>query len=140
MKKVYMVLASLFLILLLSVGFYSLFNLSADAPKPDTSFGSFFDGSYAKGRLAWYAAAFPQSETLKSVNKFLNGFYKFSGFSKEDDVQLIVEMNGQAAQHGASLQAPTETSSTLPDPSGSTEPRQLRRRRAWSRATACSPA
>lgn len=122
MKKVYMILAALFLVLLLSVGFYSLFNLNADAAKPDASFGSFFDGSYAEGRRAWYSKAFPQSDTLKSMNKTLNGFYKFSGFSGEDDVQLIVNMNGQAAQHGASLQVPTEPSATEPDSSGSTEP------------------
>ncbi len=123
MKKVYAILAALFLVLLLSVGVYSLFHLNADAAKPETTFGSFFDGSYASGNRAWYAAAFPQSDTLKSVNKALNGFYKFSGLSGENDVQLLVTMDGQAAQHGASIQAPTDTDpSQTVDPTDSTEP------------------
>ena len=123
MKKVYAILAALFLAALLSVGIYSLFNLNADATGPDVTFGSFFDGTYSDGQRAWYAAAFPQSDTLKDVNKALNGFYKFSGLSGEEDVQLLVNMDGQAAQHGASLQTPGNTDATQPpDASGSAEP------------------
>ncbi|MBQ3356712.1 MAG: hypothetical protein IJG45_06325 [Oscillospiraceae bacterium] len=118
MKKTYAILSALFLLVLLTVGIYSIFNLNADAAKPDFTFGSLFDGTYAGGQRAWYAAAFPQSETLKSMNKTLNGFYKFSALSGENDVQLMVEMNGQAAQGGASLQRPDDTSvSQSPDPS-----------------------
>lgn len=120
MRKVYAILAALFLVLLLSVGFYSMFNLNADAAKPDVTFGSFFNGDYASGQRAWYAAAFPQSDTLKSVNKTLNGFYKFSALSGEDSVQLLVNMDGQAAQHGASIQTPD--ASTTTDPSDATTP------------------
>lgn len=116
MKKVYIILSALFLILLLSVGLYSLFNLNADAAKPEVTFGSFFDGTYADGKRAWYASAFPQSDALKSMNKTLNGFYKFSGLSGEEDVQLMVNMDGQAAQHGAALQTTTD-----PDATQSTE-------------------
>lgn len=115
MKKVYMILSALFLILLLSVGLYSLLHLNADAAKPELTFGSLLDGKYSNGRRAWYAAAFPQSETLKSLNKTLNGFYNFSGLSGNDDVQLIVTADGQIAQGGASLQNDT---STAPQPSG----------------------
>lgn len=114
MKKVYAILSALFLLVLLTVGVYSLCNLNADAAKPEVTFGSFFDGSYSNGQRAWYAAAFPQSETLKGMNKTLNGFYKFSGLSGENDVQLLINMDGQAAQHGASLQTPADTT---PDPS-----------------------
>lgn len=121
MKKVYLVLSALFLVLLLCVGFYSLFNLNADAAKPEVTFGSFFNGDYSSGQRAWYAAAFPQSDTLKSMNRTLNGFYKFSGLSGEDDVQLVIEMNGQAAQGGASLQKPDGTSATQ-SPDASSEP------------------
>ena len=126
MKKVYMILSALFLVVLLAVGVYSIFNLNADAAKPEVTFGSFFDGSYAGGQRAWYAAAFPQSETLKGMNRTLNGFYKFSGLSGEDDVQLMVNMDGQAAQHGASLRTepdPTQPpdSSAAPDVTEPTE-------------------
>lgn len=123
MKKVYAILAALFLVLLLGVGIYSLFNLNADAAKPDVTFGSFFDGTYASGQRAWYAAAFPQSETLKGMNKTLNGFYKFSGLSGDNDVQLLINMDGQAAQHGASLQNPADPDGTqAPDTTDSTAP------------------
>lgn len=121
MKKVYAILSALFLLVLLTVGVYSLFNLNADAAKPDVTFGSFFDGSYAGGQRAWYAAAFPQSDTLQGMNKTLNGFYKFSGLSGENDVQLLINMDGQAAQHGASLQTP-EASTQPPDGADPTDP------------------
>lgn len=114
MKKVYAILSALFLLVLLTVGIYSLFNLNADAANPDVTFGSFFDGTYSNGQRAWYAAAFPQSDMLKGMNTTLNGFYKFSGLSGENDVQLLINMDGQAAQHGASLQTPDSSTVNLP--------------------------
>lgn len=130
MKKVYAILSALFLILLLSVGVYSLFNLNADAAKPEVTFGSFFDGTYSNGQRAYYAAAFPQSDSLKSMNTRLNGFYKFSGLSGGEGVQLLINMDGQAAQGGASLETPTtpsseQTGSTATTVSGVTEPTEV---------------
>ena len=75
MKKVYVILSALFLVLLLTVGIYSLFHLNAEAAKPEVTFGSIFDGTYAEGQRAWYAAAFPQSDMLKGMKETLNGFY-----------------------------------------------------------------
>ncbi len=113
MKKVYLILSVLFLILLLTVGIYSLLHLNAGAAKPELTFGSLLDGEYSKGRRAWYAAAFPQSETLKSMNKTLNGFYNFAGLSGEDEVSLIVSADGRMAQGGASLQSDPNTEATV---------------------------
>ncbi|MBQ6431088.1 MAG: hypothetical protein IJJ99_04355 [Oscillospiraceae bacterium] len=119
MKKVYIVLSALFLILLLAVGVYSIFHLNANAAKPELTFGSLLDGEYSSGRRNWYAEAFPQSESLKSMNKALNGFYNFSALSGKDDVQLIVTADGQIAQGGASLQPDTNSAA---QPSGSGDP------------------
>ena len=107
MKKIYAILGALLLSLLLVVGVYSLFSRDADVQKPELTFTGLFSGGYASGIRSYYAEAFPQSESLKSMNTSLNGFYKFSGFSGEDDVQLILNMNSQAADHGASLENPS---------------------------------
>ena len=124
MKKVYAVLGALLLILMLVVGIYSLFSLNADVQKPELTFSGLLSGSYASGTRSYSAEAFPQSEPLKKMNTSLNGFYKFSGFSAEDDVQLILNMNSQAADHGASLENPSTaaSSSNGSDSSQSTEP------------------
>ena len=124
MKKIYAVLGALLLMLLLVVGVYSMFSLDADVQKPELTFSGLLSGSYASGTRSYYAEAFPQSESLKKMNTSLNGFYKFSGFSGEDDVQLILNMNSQAADHGASLENPSTaaSSSNGSDSSQSTEP------------------
>ena len=109
MKKVYTLLSVLFVLLLLTVGIVSLFSLDGTAQKPKLSFSGLVDGSYAAEQRAYYAEAFPQSESLKNMNTRLNGFYKFSGLSGENDVSLIIDANGNAADHGASLDNPQPT-------------------------------
>lgn len=122
MKKIYAILASLMLAGLLVIGFYSLFHLSGDVKKPKLTFGSLFSGSYAEGRRSYYAEAFPQSESLKNMNTKLNGFYKFSGLSGKDDVQLIINMNTQAANGGASLATESSATSVSGSTANPTEP------------------
>lgn len=112
MKKIYTLLSALFVILLLTVGVVSLFASDGTAQKPKLTFSGLMDGSYAAARRSNYAENFPQSERLKNMNTQLNGFYKFSGLSGENDVSLIINANGNVADHGASLENP---SSSKPD-------------------------
>lgn len=108
MKKVYTVLSCLFLLILLVVGITSIFTLDSSATKPGLTFAGLLDGSYSSGTRNFYESAFPQPEKLKNANARLNGFYRFSGFTGEDDVQLIIEMNSTAANGGAAAETPTE--------------------------------
>lgn len=119
MKKIYTALSALFVVLLLTVGVISLFSSNDTAQKPKLTFSGLLSGSYANAQRTYYAEAFPQSESLKNMNTRLNGFYKFSGLSGENDVSLIIDANGNAADHGASLDHPQPPPSTIPDDSSS---------------------
>ena len=103
--------------LLLTVGVVSLFSANDDAQKPKLTFSGLLNGSYAAGQRSYYAEAFPQSESLKNMNTRLNGFYKFSGLSGENDVSLIINANGNAADHGASLENTQPVKPETPDES-----------------------
>lgn len=117
MKKIYTALSALFVVLLLTVGVVSLFSANDDAQKPKLTFSGLLNGSYAAGQRSYYAEAFPQSESLKNMNTRLNGFYKFSGLSGENDVSLIINANGNAADHGASLENTQPVKPETPDES-----------------------
>lgn len=117
MKKIYTVLSALFVVLLLTVGVVSLFSSNDTAQKPKLTFSGLLNGSYANAQRTYYAEAFPQSESLKNMNTRLNGFYKFSGLSGENDVSLIINANGNAADHGASLDNPQPIKPDVPDES-----------------------
>lgn len=116
MKKVYTILSTVFVAILLVVGITSLFSSGGEAQKPKLTFSGLLDGSYFAERRAYYAQTFPQSESLKNTNTRLNGFYKFSGLSGEDDVSLIIDANGNAADHGASLDNPQPSKPANNDP------------------------
>ena len=117
MKKVYTLLSTVFVALLLVIGITSLFSSGGEAEKPKLTFSGLLDGSYFAERRAYYAQTFPQSESLKSTNTWLNGFYKFSGLSGENDVSLIIDANGNAADHGASLEKPQPSKPQDTEPS-----------------------
>lgn len=120
MKKIYTILSMLLLLLLLTVGVAALFHSDdGTAQKPKLTFSGLLDGSFAAGRRDYYAETFPQSESLKNMNTRLNGFYKFSGLSGENDVSLIINANGNAADHGASLNTPQSPASSVPESSSS---------------------
>lgn len=125
MKKVYIALSFLFVALLMAVGIVSLFSSDEAAQKPQLTFSGLLNGSYAAAQRSYYAEAFPQSESLKNMNTRLNGFYKFSGLSGENDVSLIINANGNAADHGASLDNPQPAKPAVPEesnaPSSGTE-------------------
>lgn len=124
MKKVYTILCGAFLAALLVVGAVSVFRIPKEnAPK--LRFSSLMNGSYGAEKRTQYAGAFSKSAGLTATNKHLNSFYKFSGLSGKDDAQLIIGMDGNAANHGAALpdnsQKPEPSSSQLPssEPSSS---------------------
>lgn len=104
MKKIYMILSSALVVLLLGVGLYAMLNPDDDAKKPTLTLGGLLDGSYATDRQTYFSESFPQSESLKDANTKLNSFYKFSGLGGEDSPSLMIPMGNSAAQHGASLQ------------------------------------
>lgn len=103
MKKVYTILSALFLCVVLIIGIVALFSSDETVTKPKLTFGGIFNGDYSKQSRNYYGEKFPQGESLTNWNTRLNGFYKFSGLSGDEDVQLIIDMNSGAAEGGEAL-------------------------------------
>lgn len=128
MKKIYTALSVLLLCVVLVIGVVALFSSKDGVSAPKLTFGGLLNGKYAAARRDYYAQRFPETEAMENMNTRLNGFYKFSGLGGDDDVQLIINMDSEAANGGASLNqtpsqsTPPEPSVTPPDVSDSSEP------------------
>ena len=123
MKKIYMILCCALLLVMLGVGLVSTFDkdptFSVSENRalkgfPKITFSSLLDGSFTTQFREYFADTFPGREGLMEKNRSLNAFYYFSGLSGEDDTQLVVNFDSNAAQHGQSLKDPDAT-----QPSGS---------------------
>lgn len=112
MKKIYTILLSAALGLLLLVGVISLVDHDPTyserenrelAKKPEFSFAALFDGSYIPALESYYSDTFPLRETMLRLNQTLNQFYYYSGTGE----QTILVLNGStgAEQGGESLNA-----------------------------------
>ncbi len=63
----------------------------------------------AQAAHAQMAEQFPNKEQLSALNTAMNGFYKFSAFAPEEGIQLVIPVQNDAANGGATL-PPTESS------------------------------
>lgn len=108
MKRIYTILSCLLLAGMLCIGLYALLDKDATyseserrklKTRPKLTFSAMLDGSYASDYRDYFADTFPNREKLMNANRSLNGFYYFSGGSK-DGAQLVINMNGGAANHG----------------------------------------
>ena len=125
MKKLYITGALLLLFGMLFVGIWA---LPHEVPKN------------AEAAHEQMAEQFPHKTKLSAVNTAMNGFYKFSAFAPEEGIQLVIPVQNDAANGGATLapsvqpteirepstQIPTEATTTEPTEAGeeSTEPVQ----------------
>ena len=143
MKRIYTILSCLLLVGMLCIGLYALLDKDATyseserrklKTRPKLTFSAMLDGSYASDYRDYFADTFPNREKLMNANRSLNGFYYFSGGSK-DGAQLVINMNGGAANHGEALPStddttasastqPSGTSGTATDSTEPTEPTQ----------------
>lgn len=114
MKKIYMTLSCGLLLILLGVGI----QVISQNGFPIPTWKGVLDGSYSKDCQTQFEKDFPEGELLQEINLRLNGFYKFSALSQENEVQLIIQVQNDAADHGAALEteaAPTDASESVPD-------------------------
>lgn len=118
MKRIYSVLCCVLLLLMLGVGVFSLFDKDAEFSEtenrklksfPRITISGLLDGSFTTQLREYYADTFPGRESLLESNTSLNAFYYFSGLASEDDTQLVVNFDSNAAQGGEALQDPTAT-------------------------------
>ena len=109
MKRIYTILSCLLLAGMLCIGLYALLDKDATyseserrklKTRPKLTFSAMLDGSYASDYRDYFADTFPNREKLMNANRSLNGFYYFSGGSK-DGAQLVINMNGGAAHPDA---------------------------------------
>lgn len=70
---------------------------------------NFEKGEYASQFHNAMAEAFSQEESLSAWNKILNGFYSFTGFSEKEEVQMLIPIVNDGADHGAQIQEITAT-------------------------------
>lgn len=116
MKQFYSVLCGLLLCTLLGVGIWLMPHLPAFAA----------EGSYADLSQESLAAQFPK--WFHDVNTTLNGFYTFSGLAEKEDVQLVIDIQNDAADQGLAMTTEptepttTESISTEPPAQETTEP------------------
>ena len=122
MKRIYTALTGLVLGLLLIFGVVALFSPGTSAKKPSLTLSGLLNGSYFRDYRTYYAGSFSDNQTLKNANTKLNGFYRYSGLAG-DDVSIIVDVNGGAANGGEALKptAGTTETPTTPDPSAPTD-------------------
>ena len=126
MKRIYTALSAFFLLFMLLVGLISTFDKDATfsesekrqlKTRPKLTLSGLLDGNYFISFREYYADTFPGRENLMSSNATLNRFYYFSGLADEDDTQLVIDFNGNGAQHGEALKDPDATT-----PSGESTP------------------
>lgn len=124
MKRIYAILTSVVLGVMLVVGLIALFSPSMEE-KPKATLSSLFDGNYYEAYRTYYSGSFSGNTFLKNINTKLNGFYHFSGLSNgEGDVSLVISVNGGAADGGEALrvtESTENTSATDGDPDATTE-------------------
>ena len=124
MKRIYTILSCLLLAGMLCIGLYALLDKDATyseserrklKTRPKLTFSAMLDGSYASDYRDYFADTFPNREKLMNANRSLNGFYYFSGGSK-DGAQLVINMNGGAANHGEALPSTDDDDALVLDP------------------------
>lgn len=126
MKRIYTICCGILLLIVLGVGLVSLFDKDPTFSQsenrnlktfPKITISGLIDGSFTTRLREYYADTFPGREGLMEKNTSLNAFYYFSGLSGEDDEQLVINFDSDAAQHGQSLKDPNATT-----PSGESTP------------------
>ena len=102
MKYFYTALCSVLLCGLLAVGLWLMPHLPAIAA----------EGNYAEACESAIVQNMPQ--WLNEINTQLNGFYTFSGLAQKEDVQLVIDIQNDAADKGLAMT--TEPTETEPEP------------------------
>lgn len=80
---------------------------------PEIGLQTFKNGEYVTQFHSGLLKSFPGAETLSTWNRSLNQFYSFTGFTASDEVQMLIPIINDGADHGAHL---TETeASQIPE-------------------------
>ncbi len=113
MKKIYLILSFALLLVMLFVGIKSLTDTDATfsesenrnlKTKPEFELSQMIRGEWFEEYLAYYRDTFPNRETLLEKNQELNNFYYFTALADEDDVQIVIDFQSNAAHGGEALQ------------------------------------
>ena len=112
MSRFYTVLAAAFLTVMLLVGANSIFDTDATfsvaenrnlKTQPTVDLPAMLRGEWFEDYLAYYRDTFPQREMLLEKNRDLNMFYNFTALADEDDVQIVIDFQSNAAGGGEAL-------------------------------------
>ena len=100
MKRIYLIIPLTLLICMMLVGFYCVYA----AGVPGIGMNGLIQGEYANQFQKHLSSSFPGKEPLEEIHMQMNGFYQFSAMAQEDDIQLLIPITNDAADHGASVQ------------------------------------
>ncbi len=130
MRKLYMILSTVLVLGMLAVGMTSLldkdetFSESENRSlktKPTWSIAAMLDGSWFENYLSYYKDTFPNREELLEENRSLNNFYYFTALADEDDVQIVIDFQSNAANGGEALQQTEQNAPQITQSAISTE-------------------
>lgn len=107
MKKLYVILMSSLMVVMLTLGVWTFVQMGSPAldtkedraDAPEFSMSALADGSYTARLETYYADTFPFRDFFLNANRFLNRFYYFSPVENI----LSIDYYGGAEQGGASL-------------------------------------
>ncbi len=120
MKKFYTLICLMLFLPVLAVGASS--TLKGGIPR--IGLENFQSGQYPGEFHSRMAESFPWRDSLLEWNRQLNGLYTFTGFSSDEEVQILVPIVNDGADHGASvpeLTLPPTEPTVLPEREEATE-------------------
>ncbi len=132
MKRLYTICSLAMLVLLLSIGLYSLLDKDATysesekrklQTRPKLTLSSLLDGSYCENFGAFYDDTFPSREAYLSANRKLNGFYSFS-IGGKDSASFIMTGKNNSADHGEQLKPTDNSDASAPSEPASDTPQE----------------
>lgn len=99
MKKLYTGMSLLLLIFVLSLGTWAL----ASGGIPEIGTRNLATGQYASLFHNSLGKSLPGKDRLADWNRYLNRFYTFAGFSQGQEIQILVPIVNDGADHGAAV-------------------------------------
>ncbi len=100
MKRLYLLIPLTLLLCMLFVGLYCIYASGV----PAIGLNGFTEGEYVQQFQKHLSEGFPGSKPLEEIRLQMNGFYHFSAVDQDGDIQLLIPITNDAADHGAALQ------------------------------------
>lgn len=99
MKKLYLAISLFLLLAVLGMGLGTVVLTGI----PEIGLNGLLKGEYASRFHDRLVGEFPGKDSLTMVNRGLNQFYSFTGFTADENVQILIPIVNDGADHGAHM-------------------------------------